>query len=156
METQPAPAVPTGQPSANHVVAWLREQGHVGERQAIGRKEVARRMGVTVREVTHWGNESRENAADGKFGDVICFSKKGKSGGLFLASTDDELLDVGYRLRREGFTLMKQLKAVKRALSIQANQAKLYKGIETVMEALPDELPEEDAENDPGDEQPKP
>lgn len=142
--------------ATNPLVMWLREHGHVGERNALGRKEVARRMGATVRDVTGWGNQSREKAADGKFGNVVCFSKKGKEGGLFLAANDDELLEVGYRLRREGFVLMKQLKAVKRALSIHANQSKLYKGIETVMEALPDELPEEDAENDPGDEKPQP
>jgi hypothetical protein len=140
-----------GDQAENPLVMWLREQGHVGERRAIGRKDVARRMGVTVREVTGWGNSSREGAADGRFGNVVCFSKKGKEGGLFLAANDDELLEVGYRLRREGFTLMKQLKAVKRALSIQGNQQKLYKGIEQLMEVMPDELPEEDAENDPGD-----
>ena len=138
----------------NVLVKFLKDRGHVGADHAIGRAEAAKKLDVSVREVTKMGRESRLFATDGKFGEVVCFSKNGVGGGLFLAKNDDELLAVGYRLKREALTLLVELKKLKNGLSIQLYQGKLFRGIETIMEETPDEVPEESAEDDDGSDKP--
>jgi hypothetical protein len=136
----------------NPLQLFLKDRGHIGRANAIGRVEVARRMETSVRDVTQWGRDSRDNCTDGRYFDVVCFSKDGKSGGIFLAANDDEVLAVGLRQKREAFVLLVQLKKLLRALSIKGHQMKLEKNMKIILEATPDEVPEESAEDDEGGE----
>ena len=123
----------------NALAHLLKSNDRLGKGKTMTRAEAARRLDMSIREITLLGRQSRMQPQEGHLEDIVCFSKAGKHGGLFLATVDEDLLEQGTRLRREAMSLLVELKGLSKGLSIQLNQGKLFEGLEEVMPHVPDE-----------------
>jgi hypothetical protein len=132
----------------NELVKLLKAEGCVGPGKTMTRGTVARRLGIKVREVTFMGREARRCSENGKIHEFVCFSKAGKKGGLFLAASVIDIVNCVMRIRREGLSQLVEVKWAWNAIGNRPEQAKLTKGIEKLMEHIPDEVETDDNKPD--------
>lgn len=98
----------------NALTELLRAKGHIGEKNALGRKEAASFLNCTVREVQRLAQLSRESKNVGD--DVVFYTSAGKVKGLFVPKNVDDVdaLDKAIRkIRRECITRYRQYRALK-------------------------------------------
>lgn len=98
----------------NALTELLRSKGHVGEKNALGRREAAAYLRCTVREVQRLSQLSRESKNIGD--DVVFYTSAGKRKGLFVPAQVDDIdaLDKAIRkIRRECITRYRQYRALK-------------------------------------------
>ena len=114
----------------NPLTELLKKNGCIGSSKTMHRTDAARALGVSVRDITFWGRDSRVNATQGGYENVVCFSKKGIGGGLYLAADPSDVGDVQERLRIEAVTLFREWKGLKRAMSVDMSQQDLFEEIQ--------------------------
>lgn len=99
----------------------------VGKENAIRRGTVAAGMGVSIRAVRRLAEEAR------KAGEFICYSTDSDGGGLYLAETDEERLDLMHQIRSECVRRLAQYSALRRALRGRG-QRKLFPDVDEVFQ----------------------
>lgn len=90
---------------------FLKGTGHIGKAHAIRREELARVLGVSVREVKALAESER---LAGRF---VCYSPDAKTGGIYLAANDAERRDLMDQIERECLRRLRQRSALKRAMT---------------------------------------
>lgn len=104
---------------SNELVKMLATEGFIGKGRAISRRDAARRLQTTIRNVQAWAEESR-NA--GVPTEIVGYTSAGKRKGMFLASGSDEIKEMKDKVTREAKVRLRQRRGLQRALSaVQPN-----------------------------------
>ena len=94
----------------NRLVGYLKFYGNVGRERSWRRENLAKGMGISVRQVKKMAEEAR------LAGVPILYNTDSRRGGIYLAENDDEVQDGIDKMTRLALSLLRERSALKRAL----------------------------------------